>query len=121
MKNLLLLSCFSFYLLISFAQTNDPLSKVVITSNQKKTRVLLTEEGKLYVNVSPKDMRTIKERGWVLYSDLGAKGNGKADDIVAIAGTHAFANQHGLKVKADDKATYFIGGKSTYSCNSNRY
>ncbi|MDD2315176.1 MAG: right-handed parallel beta-helix repeat-containing protein [Proteiniphilum sp.] len=49
--------------------------------------------------------------GWVRYSDFGAKGDGKADDMAAIVATHVFANQHNLTVKADDKATYYIGAK----------
>ncbi len=48
----------------------------------------------------------------VRYSDFGAKGDGKTDDIDAIAEAHAFANQHGLPVKADEDATYYIGGKN---------
>ncbi|MCF2500111.1 hypothetical protein L0661_17455 [Dyadobacter sp. CY357] len=52
-----------------------------------------------------------KAAGVVHYSDFGAKGDGKTDDIDAIAATHAFANLHGLRVKADDGATYYIGGK----------
>ncbi|MCE7069040.1 hypothetical protein LZG74_01920 [Dyadobacter sp. CY327] len=52
-----------------------------------------------------------KATGVVHYSDFGAKGDGKTDDIDAIAATHAFANLHGLRVKADDGATYYIGGK----------
>jgi hypothetical protein len=47
----------------------------------------------------------------VKYSDFGAKGDGKTDDIEAIIAAHAYANEHNLKVKADDKATYYIGGK----------
>ncbi len=50
-------------------------------------------------------------RGWVSYSDFEAKGDGKTDDIDAIAATHAFANEHGLTVKADRDAVYYIGGK----------
>ncbi|HPN69622.1 MAG TPA: hypothetical protein PLZ32_08880, partial [Saprospiraceae bacterium] len=49
--------------------------------------------------------------GFVSYDDFGAKGDGKTDDIDAIAATHAFANQHGLMVKAEDGATYYISGK----------
>ncbi len=48
-------------------------------------------------------------KGWVCYSDFGAKGDGKTDDVKAIAATHAFANEHGLTVKADERATYYIG------------
>ncbi|MCP9768452.1 hypothetical protein EGI22_11050 [Lacihabitans sp. LS3-19] len=47
----------------------------------------------------------------VKYSDFGAKGDGKTDDIEAITAAHAYANEHNLKVKADDKAIYYIGGK----------
>jgi hypothetical protein len=63
------------------------------------------------VNVSPKDVHTFKARGWVRYSDFGARGDGETDDMDAIAGAHAFANQHGLPVKADEGTTYYIGGK----------
>ncbi|TKC04285.1 hypothetical protein [Pedobacter frigoris] len=52
-----------------------------------------------------------KTTGLVRYSDFGAKGDGKTDDIDAIAEAHAFANLHGLPVKADSGATYYIGGK----------
>ena len=47
----------------------------------------------------------------VRYGDFGARGDGRTDDIEAIAKAHAFANTHGLPVKADGDATYFIGGK----------
>jgi hypothetical protein len=47
----------------------------------------------------------------VKYSDFGAKGDGKTDDIDAIIAAHAYANEHNLKVKADEKAIYYIGGK----------
>ncbi|MES2462129.1 MAG: hypothetical protein V4671_16210 [Armatimonadota bacterium] len=68
------------------------------------------EKGVLQVNVSPDDVLKFKARGSVRYSDFGAKGNGTTDDIDAIAAAHSFANQHNLSVKADDGATYYIGG-----------
>ncbi len=92
-------------------QTKDPLDDVVITSTKKKTQVITQENGQLQVNVSPKDAIKFKAAGLVRYSDFGAKGNGKTDDMDAIAATHAFANQHNLLVKADEGATYYIGGK----------
>lgn len=48
----------------------------------------------------------------VRYEAFGAKGDGKADDLPAIARAHTFANQHGLPVHADDHATYYIGGRA---------
>lgn len=50
--------------------------------------------------------------GIVRYSQFGAKGDGKTDDIDAIASAHAFANKHNLPVRADDDATYYISGKN---------
>lgn len=47
----------------------------------------------------------------VRYEDFGAKGDGQADDFDAIVEAHAYANQHQLPVKANDTATYYIGGK----------
>ncbi len=92
-------------------QQKGPLENVVITSEKKKTQVLVQADGALQVNVSPKEVRKFKATGLVRYSDFGARGDGKSDDIDAIAATHAFANLHGLPVKADDGATYYIGGK----------
>lgn len=50
--------------------------------------------------------------GVVRYSQFGAVGDGKADDMEAIVRAHAFANQHGLPVKADGGAIYYINGQS---------
>jgi len=95
----------------TLGQTASPLENVVITNHQKKTRVRSGENGKLHVNVSPKDVSNFNTTGLVLYSDFGARGDGKTDDMDAIAAAHAFANQQGLRVKADEGATYYIGGK----------
>jgi hypothetical protein len=65
----------------------------------------------LQENVSPKDLSIFKAVGFVRYSDFGALGDGKTDDTDAIAATHAFANKHDIRVKADEGATYYIGGK----------
>src|SRR5690606_13453080 len=59
----------------------------------------------------PKDVLYFKAMGWVRYSNFGAVGDGKTDDMDAIAATHAFANLHALRVKADEGFTYYIGGK----------
>jgi len=58
-----------------------------------------------------KDTLRIIESGIVRYSDFGASGDGETDDMDAIAATHSFANQHGLKVLADEGASYYISGK----------
>lgn len=112
MKNLLF-----FFLLFCIgnlvqAQTKNPLENVKITTEKHKTQAYTNENGELLINVSPNDGRKFKANGVVRYSDFGAKGDGKTDDIDAIAATHVFANQNNLPVKADDGATYYIGSKN---------
>ncbi len=113
MKYMLLLS-FLFFSILSMAQgqTKSPIKNVVITSTKNNTEVITNGNGELLINVSPKDIQKFKANGLVRYSDFGARGDGKYDDIDAIAATHAFANQHGLLVKADEGAIYYIGGKN---------
>lgn len=111
MKYMLLLFFLFSCVIVAQGQTKSPLEIVVITSKRNKTQVCTNENGELHVNVSPKDVHKFKAIGLVRYSDFGARGNGKTDDIDAIAAAHAFANQHGLLVKADEEATYYIGGK----------
>jgi hypothetical protein len=94
------------------AQMKNTIENVLITSKEHTTTVKTTKNGTLLINVSPKDVAKFKANGLVRYSDFGAKGDGKTDDIDAIAAAHAFANQHGLPVKADDGFTYYIGGKN---------
>ncbi|MCE5344779.1 MAG: hypothetical protein LLG13_00640 [Bacteroidales bacterium] len=93
-------------------QTKSLPENVVITSKKNKTQVRTNENGELLINVSPKDVLKFKANGLVRYSDFGARGDGKTDDIDAIAAAHAFANQHGLSVKADEGFTYYISGKN---------
>jgi hypothetical protein len=61
---------------------------------------------------NPTDVLKFKANGFVRYSDFGARGDGKTDDIDAIAATHAFANEQDLPVKADEGFVYYIGGKN---------
>ncbi|MBM1104565.1 hypothetical protein JQC67_00300 [Aurantibacter crassamenti] len=110
MKYSFLLFFFSCVLLVQ-GQTENSLENVVITSKENKTKVRSTKNGELHVNVAPKDVIKLKAQGTVQYSDFGAIGDGKTDAIDAIAATHAFANKNGLKVKADEGATYYISGK----------
>ena len=51
------------------------------------------------------------ERRYVTYEQFGAVGNGEADDMPAIVACHKYANEKKLKVRANDSATYYIGGK----------
>ena len=97
--------------IVAQGQTKSLLESIVITSEKNKTEVRTDKNGALHVNVSPADVLLFKSTGSVLYSDFGARGDGKTDDIDAIAAAHAFANQHNLSVKADEGATYYIGGK----------
>jgi hypothetical protein len=60
---------------------------------------------------SADDVLKFKAKGYVNYSDFGAKGDGKTNDIYAIAATHTFANQNRLKVQANEAATYYIGAE----------
>lgn len=112
MKNILILFLLIFSVFVAHSQINTPTENVVLTSTHDKTQVQTTEKGELLVNVSQKDVVKFKKNGVVRYSDFGAKGDGKTDDIDAIAAAHAFANQSGLPVKANDDATYYIGGKN---------
>jgi hypothetical protein len=93
-------------------QGNDPFENVVIRSTEDKTQVRSNENGELLLDVSRNDVIKFKAKGLVSYSDFGARGDGRTDDIDAIAAAHVFANQHGLNVKADEGATYYIGGKN---------
>ncbi|WP_428658684.1 hypothetical protein [Runella sp.] len=110
-KHTLLTFLFLISAIVTQGQNKEPLEKVVITSEKGKTQVSAHENGELQVNVAPKDVVKFKAAGLVRYSEFGAKGDGKTDDIDAIAATHAFANLHSLLVKADEGATYYIGGK----------
>lgn len=108
MRYILLMFLFLSCVLITKAQKRN---NVVITTQGQKTAVYTNEKQELTLNVSPGEIRKFKVAGSVRYSDLGAKGDGKTDDIDVIAATHAFANLYGLQVKADAGATYYIGGK----------
>lgn len=104
-----------FYLFCYFSvvvgQEVSPDETVVITYEGSRTHVYTAEDGILHANISPKNVRRLKELGFVRYGDFGARGDGKTDDIDAIMAAHAFANRHNLYVKADEGSVYYIGGK----------
>lgn len=104
---LLILVFFSFSL--TYGQSNS--TSATITSNNSKTEVSTGDKGELLINVSPQDLQKFQKNKQVSYSDFGAVGDGKTDDIDAIAATHAFANQYQIPVKANSKAKYYISGK----------
>ncbi|XOV93769.1 MAG: hypothetical protein ACFHWX_03465 [Bacteroidota bacterium] len=88
------------------------LSYMLMACNEiKPIQVTLNENGELVYEVPQNAANKFKSRGFVRYSDFGAVGDSITDDMVAVAATHQFANQEQIKVKADDWATYYIGGK----------
>ncbi len=107
MKNIPLLFALLFSVCFTFAQEN-----ATINVSEKPTEVKIAANGDLLINLSKKTLEKIKSKGVISYNDLGAKGDGKTDDIVPIAATHEIANKYGLKVKASDRASYYIGGTS---------
>ncbi len=111
MKYMLLLLFLSSWVILARGHAEAPPDHVVISYKTKLTQVSSDENGVLHLNVSPEDVSEFKALGRVHYSDFGAKGDGKTDDMDAIAAAHAFANEQGLKVKADAGAFYYIGGK----------
>ena len=53
------------------------------------------------------------EKTVVYYSDFGAVGDGKHDDLSAITAAHAYANQHGLPVRAEEGKVYYIASTAS--------
>ena len=82
---------------------------ILITSSGQKIQVYSDANEKLNINVPARDINRFRAAGHISYRDFGAKGDGRTDDIDAIAAAHAFANTLGLPIKAGDGATYYIG------------
>ncbi len=53
-----------------------------------------------------------KDTGFVTYEAFGAKGDGVADDLPAICAAHAHANEKGLPVRSNPRATYQLGRRA---------
>ncbi|MCW5515710.1 hypothetical protein [Muriicola sp. Z0-33] len=107
----LLFLCFLFSCTMALqGQLQSTPKAIVITSKKKKTKVHTNDHGELLVNVSRKNVAKFKTRGYVQYSDFDSVGDGKTDDTYVIAATHAFANRYSLSVRADEGASYYIGG-----------
>lgn len=77
----------------------------------EKVQVSTNEKGELLIKITDEHIQQLKTKGFINYSDFGAKGDGKTDDIDAIAAAHQIANEQNLPVKADAGATYYISGK----------
>ena len=112
MKYTLLSFLFSTCMVLAWGQGKAPAENVLISTDNKPTAVSIGAKKELLVNISPADLQKFIKRGWIQYSEFGAKGDGKTDDIDCIAGAHAAANQYGLSVKANESATYYIGRKA---------
>jgi len=114
MKHLLLVFLLLSHLrVVGQDQTSHAKEIIIVASNNKKNISLRTNEnGNLEAYVSKQYLLKLKKQGYLQYSDFGAIGDGKKDDIDAIAAAHAFANQENLPVKADEGAKYYIGGKA---------
>ncbi len=102
-NKLLFILLFSSILILAQCKPENPLEKIQVSTNEK---------GELLINVSEAYIQKFKAEGFVHYSDFGAKGDGKSDDIDFIAAAHKFANEYNLSVKTDEGATYYIGGKN---------
>ncbi|GAA5225358.1 hypothetical protein [Membranihabitans marinus] len=112
MKYILLFALLTSNIVLAFGQKNTSEPSIIIKTKQKKTAVSIDDSGQLILEITRKDARKIKNKKFVQYSDFGAKGDGKTDDILAISATHAWANQEKLPVKADPGFTYYIGKKA---------
>jgi hypothetical protein len=64
------------------------------------------------VSIPEAKRQVFLNRGYLQYSDFGATGDGETDDMPAIVAAHDYANDHGLAVRADEGATYYIGGRN---------
>lgn len=93
------------------------ISGILLFSNCSpgKIQISTDENGELVVHVPQKQIKRFQKAGFVNYEAFGAKGDGKTDDIDAIAAAHQFANEQGLPVKANDSATYYIGGTTRFA------
>lgn len=107
-----------FFLVLLFICSFDLLArqksseeKIQLLYDQASTSVVENEEGFLVVSISTSDLSRFKKQGYIQYSDFGAKGDGQSDDQATIVASHAVANDTQLPVKANEEATYYIGGK----------
>jgi len=84
---------------------------VEMTDTEDQLSLRAQADGSLRVNVPPAMTERLVSQGVVAYHDFGATDDDESDDANAIAATHAFANQHGLPVRAEGGAVYHLSGK----------
>ncbi|MCR9066350.1 MAG: hypothetical protein NXI00_20430, partial [Cytophagales bacterium] len=90
---------------------NPPHETVHILVEEGKTTISTNEKDELILTVPQNVIDYSKSIGYIDYQAFGAKGDGKTDDIDAIAAAHALANRFNLPVKIGQKPTYYISGK----------
>ena len=66
------------------SQVQHAATDVMISVVKGKTRVLTDEKGTLCLRVTPRDVRRLKARGIVRYSDFGVRGDGKHEDRKSV-------------------------------------
>lgn len=88
------------------------MSKTVVGGMHCVINSLVASAALLVVFCPAPSICAAKSTGVVRYEDFGAVGDGKTEDHPAIIRAHAYANEHGLPVRAKDGATYYIGGTS---------
>ena len=74
--------------------------------NQFFKRTIQSAEGEIRMDKNYKFEENIGS--YVLYSEFGAKGDGKTNDIAAIIKAHEYANANNLEVRGDEGAVYYI-------------
>jgi len=110
MKSSILLFLSFVFLTIACKGPQSSIESLKTSHTTNENQAEIKDIGQSGLNISPEDILEFKKRGLVHYSDFGAVGDGDSDDTDAIADTHSFANKWGLKVKADDDVTYYLGG-----------
>jgi len=86
---------------------------VLRNEGEKRTATITVSAGKaddVQIVVEQAGSATVDVPEYLTYKQLGAIGNGIADDFDAIIATHALANEWRIPVRADAGATYYIGG-----------
>lgn len=82
---------------------------ISITTHKSISKAERDHSGSVKITISAKELKKARKAGKITYKQLGAKGDGKTNDLVAIVATHEVANQYKLDVEADQDASFYIG------------